>query len=80
MASQPKTDYETDPRPLAVLLGELAVDINGGKPYGARTAIAEALRVKPATLAGWLRGRPCTLEPTVRRLMAEIAKNQRTGA
>jgi hypothetical protein len=69
------TAYETDPRPLAELLGELAVSLNGGKPYGARQVLAAELRVKPATLAGWLNGRPCALEPSVRRLMAEIAKN-----
>lgn len=62
-------DYETDPRPLSLCLRDFAAAINGGKSYGARRVAAAALRIPETTLNGYFAGRPCVLEPAIRRLM-----------
>ena len=39
-----------------------------------RAEAAEALGLQPSTMAGYIVGRPCALEPTVRKLMAALER------
>lgn len=70
------TDYETDARPLADCLKDFAAILNGGKSYGARPIAATELRVNVTTFKGWLDGRPCAQEASMRRLMTLIVAAQ----
>ncbi|MEW5425088.1 hypothetical protein [Amorphus sp. 3PC139-8] len=67
-------DWEGDPRPFAEVLHAWMTHRAGGT-YGARPKAAEELRVNPATLAGWLAGRPCRHEAAFRRMMALIDRS-----
>lgn len=66
------TDYEADERPFSDCLKEFALAVNDGRQYGARNAAALELRVPLKTLSGWMDGRSCAHEMTIRRLMTLI--------
>lgn len=67
-------DWEEDTRPFAGVLRDWVIAANDGILYGARPNAALELRVSPKTLEGWLDGRPCGQEASMRRLMTMIIR------
>lgn len=63
-------DYEADPRPLADVL-------KAWRPNASRAEKAAALGVAVETYHGWCKGRPCSLETSIRRLMTLL--DQKNG-
>lgn len=72
-------DYETSfPVDFPAALKDFAAAINDGRTYGARPKAASELRVPESTLKGWMDGRPCEREATIRRLMTMLAHHHVT--
>lgn len=65
---------EDDPRPFADVLRDWSTRLNGGSAYGARKLAARELRESESNIQHWLKGRRCTYERPLRRLMTLLER------